>query len=182
MSRGKKSGKKNEYSQMHNRRSAKRIALLGMFTTVALIFSYMETLIPIDAAIPGIKLGLANIVTIIVLTQMGISDAVLVSIARICLTTLLFGNLSLMIYSFAGAALSIFIMKIIHKTKLFGVTGVSICGGIAHNIGQLITAAMMMENQNIMLYTPILLISGTITGVITGLAAALISKSVKLSG
>lgn len=176
----KKSGRKKQNTGTSSDiRQSKHIAMLGMFIAVALIFSYIETFIPVNIAVPGIKLGLANIVTIVVLVQMGLKDAVVVSFLRVCLSTLLFGNLSVMAYSLAGAALSILIMKLIHKTGIFGITGVSICGGVAHNIGQLILAAVIMENQNIMAYAPILLISGTITGVIVGIVAAVISQSVK---
>lgn len=176
----KKSGRKKQNTDKSSDISqSKHIAMLGMFIAVALIFSYIETFIPVNIAVPGIKLGLANIVTIVVLIQLGLADAIAVSLLRVCLSSLLFGNLSVMAYSLAGAALSILIMKLIHKTGIFGITGVSICGGVAHNIGQLILAAVIMENQNIMGYAPILLISGTITGVIVGIVAAVISQSVK---
>lgn len=176
----KKSGRKKQNTGKSSDIShAKHIAILGMFIAVALIFSYMETFIPVNIAVPGIKLGLANIVTIVVLIQLGFKDAVCVSLLRVCLSALLFSNLSVMAYSLAGAALSILVMKLIHMTGIFGITGVSICGGVAHNIGQLILAAVIMENQNIMGYAPVLFISGTITGIIVGLVAAIISKSVK---
>ncbi|MGN0395351.1 MAG: Gx transporter family protein [Coprococcus sp.] len=174
-------GKKRNGSKNRRYSGAKRIALLGMFTAVALVFSYIETFIPLNFAVPGIKLGLANIVTIVVLIQMGLPNAVLVSVARICLSALLFGNLSVMAYSLAGAAVSILIMKLIHMTGIFGITGVSICGGIGHNIGQLVLAAVLMENQSIMIYGPVLMITGTITGMLTGVVAAVISGSVKIS-
>lgn len=160
--------------------SAGRITILGMMVAVAMIFSYIETFIPINLAIPGIKLGLANIVTMIVLVEMGFKDAVIVSLIRVCLSSLLFGNISVMIYSLAGAAFSIIIMKLIETTKIFGVTGISICGGVAHNMGQLILAAVIMENQTIMGYAPVLLISGTVAGIIIGLIASIISRSVML--
>ncbi len=178
-SRKKSGGKKQHAGKSSGISQSGHIAMLGMFIALALIFSYMETFIPVNIAVPGIKLGLANIVTIVVLVQMGLPDAIIVSLLRVCLSALLFGNLSVMVYSLAGAALSILVMKLIHMTGIFGITGVSICGGVAHNIGQLILAALIMENQNIMGYAPILLISGTITGVIVGIVAAIISKSVK---
>ena len=147
-----------------------------MFIAVAMVFSYIESFIRIDIAVPGIKLGLANIVTIVVLCKLGLADAVLVSVLRIFLSSLLFGNFTVMIYSLAGAAVSMLFMWISVKIGFFSTTGTSILGGVGHNVGQLIVAYLVIKNQNILIYAPVLLVSGTITGVLIGLAAAFVMR------
>ena len=168
----------NKKQQSIRKNSAGTVAQLGMFIAVAMVFSYIESFIRIDIAVPGIKLGLANIVTIVVLCKLGLADAVLVSVLRIFLSSLLFGNFTVMIYSLAGAAVSILFMWISVKTGFFSTTGTSILGGVGHNIGQLIVAYLVIKNQNILIYAPVLLISGTVTGVLIGLAAAFVIRSV----
>lgn len=172
------SHKKKKKNKNKKSFSAKRIAMLGIFTALALVFSYIETFIKIDFAVPGIKIGLANIVTIIVLYSFGICDAVIVSVLRIFLSALLFGNVMVLVYSLAGAALSIIVMWVISQIKFFSVTGISILGGVAHNMGQLIAACLIIKNQNVLIYAPVLIASGTIAGILVGLAASLIIKTV----
>ena len=125
-----------------------------------------------------IKIGLANIVTIVVLCKLGLADAVLVSALRIFLSSLLFGNFTVMIYSLAGAAVSMLFMWISVKLGFFSTTGTSILGGVGHNVGQLIVAYLVIKNQNILIYAPFLLVSGTIAGVLIGLAAAFVIRAV----
>ncbi len=168
----------NKKQQSIRKNSAETVAQLGMFIAVAMVFSYIESFIRIDIAVPGIKLGLANIVTIVVLCKLGLADAVLVSVLRIFLSSLLFGNFTVMIYSLAGAAVSMLFMWISVKTGFFSTTGTSILGGVGHNIGQLIVAYLVIKNQNILIYAPVLLISGTVTGVLIGLAAAFVIRAV----
>lgn len=168
----------NKKQQSSRKSSAGTVAQLGMFIAVAMVFSYIESFIKIDIAVPGIKLGLANIVTIVVLCKLGLADAVLVSVLRIFLSSLLFGNFTVMIYSLAGAAVSMLFMWISVKTGFFSTTGTSILGGVGHNIGQLIVAYLVIKNQNILIYAPVLLISGTVTGVLIGLAAAFVIRAV----
>lgn len=168
----------NKKQQNSRKSSAGTVAQLGMFIAVAMVFSYIESFIKIDIAVPGIKLGLANIVTIVVLCKLGLADAVLVSVLRIFLSSLLFGNFTVMIYSLAGAAVSMLFMWISDKTGFFSTTGTSILGGVGHNIGQLIVAYLVIKNQNILIYAPVLLISGTVTGVLIGLAAAFVIRAV----
>ena len=170
----KKSTNRKIQKKAHN--SAGTIAQLGMFIAVAMVFSYIESFIRIDIAVPGIKLGLANIVTIVVLCKLGLADAVLVSVLRIFLSSLLFGNFTVMIYSLAGAAVSMLFMWISVKIGFFSTTG--ILGGVGHNVGQLIVAYLVIKNQNILIYAPVLLVSGTITGVLIGLAAAFVMRAV----
>lgn len=165
-------------SKKTKKRSTYKIAMLGIFTALALVFSYIETFIKIDIAVPGIKLGLANIVTIIVLCSFGVADAIIVSVLRVFLSSLLFGNLTVMIYSLAGALVSILIMWLFSKINFFSATGISILGGVAHNMGQLLVAWLIIKNQNVLIYAPVLIISGTITGILIGIAASIILKAV----
>jgi heptaprenyl diphosphate synthase len=156
--------------------STKKIALLGMFVAVAMIFSYIETFIPVSYAVPGIKLGLANMITIIVMYNMDVKSAWAVSVLRIILSSLLFGNLSLMAYSLAGGIISLTVMTIFHKIKFFKMAGVSILGAVSHNLGQIIVAAFVVKNKSVIFYIPPLIISGVAAGVCVGIAACLVAK------
>lgn len=172
------SKKETQKKQTKRRNNAYTVAQLGMFIAVAMVFSYVESFIKIDIAVPGIKIGLANIVTILVLHQMGLADAVIVSALRIFLSSLLFGNVTIMIYSLAGAAVSILLMWISEKIGFFSVAGTSILGGVGHNMGQLLVAYFIIKNQNILIYAPVLIISGTVTGILIGIAAAFVIRAV----
>ena len=149
-----------------------RVAYFGVFTALALIFSYVETLIPINFGIPGIKLGLANLIIIIALYKMKIGEAYALSIVRVVLAGFMFGNLFSIIYSLAGGLLSLTVMMLLKKTDKFSVFGISMAGGVFHNVGQLIVAIIVMENLNIAYYMPVLLISGLITGFVIGLVGS----------
>ncbi|MGP1441636.1 MAG: Gx transporter family protein [Anaerovoracaceae bacterium] len=158
---------------------AYKTALGAMMTAIALIFSYIEVLIPFNFGFPGIKLGLSNLIVIIALYRLGTGYAFLVNTARILLSGLLFGGVSAMLYSLAGGMLSFAVMFILKKTKMFSPIGVSMAGGVFHNIGQLTLAALITETGKIFLYMPILMISGTITGVLIGIAAVYILKKIR---
>ena len=148
-----------------------RVAYFGVFTALALIFSYVETLIPINFGIPGIKLGLANLIIIVALYKMSVKEAYVLSIVRVVLAGFMFGNLFSIIYSLAGGLLSLTIMALLKKTDKFSLFGISMAGGVFHNVGQLIVAILVMENLNIAYYMPVLLISGLITGLVIGVVA-----------
>ena len=147
----------------------KKVAFLGIFLALALIFSYVESLIPINFGIPGMKLGLANIVIVILLYCMESKEAYGVSVARVILAGFLFGNLFSILYSLAGALLSLTVMLLLKKTEKFQILSISAVGGVCHNIGQLFIAAWTVENLNIFYYLPVLLIAGLITGIVIGL-------------
>ena len=136
-----------------------KVAYFGVFTTLALIFSYVETLIPIQFGIPGVKLGLANLIIVIALYRMKLSEAYLLSIVRVLLAGFIFGNYFSIIYSLAGGLLSLTVI------------GVSIAGGVFHNIGQLIIASVIVETFSVMYYVPVLLIAGLVTGLLIGIAS-----------
>ncbi len=150
---------------------------MGMFIAIAMVFSYIESLIPLNIAVPGVKLGLANLVTIVVMVKMDTRSAWMVSLVRVLLSALLFGNMSVMIYSLAGAVLSLIVMTVCMRFRIFDITGTSILGAVSHNAGQVIMAASLMKSGNILIYIPVLCISGTIAGVCIGLAGAVLVKN-----
>ncbi len=145
----------------------RRIAYYGVLVTLALVASYVEMLIPISVGIPGAKIGLANLVTMIALFLMGWKDAVAISVIRIVLSGFLFGNLFAIFYSLAGAILSLLIMLLLKKLD-FGIVAVSTAGGVFHNVGQILFAVFLVENTKLFYYLPILLISGVVAGVFIG--------------
>lgn len=148
-----------------------KVAYLGIFLALALICSYVESLIPFYFGIPGVKLGLTNIVVVLLLYCVGTREAFAVSVLRIVLAGFLFGNIFSILYSLAGGLVSFLIMYLLKKTKKFGVLPVSISGGIFHNAGQLVVAALVVENIHVLSYLPVLLAAGTITGLLIGIAA-----------
>ena len=146
-----------------------KVAYFGVFTALALIFSYVETLIPINFGIPGAKLGLANLVIVTVLYKARWQDAFLLSVIRIVLAGFIFGNLFAILYSLAGGLLSLAAMTMIKQRGSFSVIGVSMAGGVTHNIGQLIVAMLVVETYQVGYYLPVLMISGLVTGALIGL-------------
>ncbi len=138
---------------------------------MALICSYVESLIPFYFGVPGVKLGLANLVVVLLLYAMGAKEALTVSVLRIVLAGFLFGNMFSIWYSLAGGLLSFFVMWLLKKCGKFGVLPISVSGGIFHNVGQLIVAAIVVENYNVFYYMPILLVAGLVTGALIGVAA-----------
>ena len=157
----------------------KKVAMLGLSIALAMIMSYIEVLVPLSFAVPGIKMGLANIVIIFVLYKIGTKEAILVSLIRVILVSLLFSNVMAMWYSLAGAVLSLGIMWILKKTDKFSVVGVSIAGGIMHNVGQIIMAVIVLGTEQIALYLPVLVITGTVTGVVIGIVSGLVINRFK---
>ena len=159
--------------------STKTIAMLAMMIAIALVFSYVETLIPINFGIPGVKLGLANLAIVAVLYIMGGKQALFVSVVRIVLSGFLFANLASILYSLAGGLLSLAIMVLLQKTKKVPVVVVSVIGGICHNVGQLIVAMFVVESLSLTVYLPVLLIAGFLTGLLIGIVCQLVLPSVR---
>ena len=157
-----------------------KVAYFGVFTALALIFSYVESLIPIQLGIPGVKLGLANLIIVIALYKMSINEAYILSVIRIVLAGFMFGNLFAILYSLAGGMLSLTIMCILKKTDRFSAYGVSMAGGVFHNVGQLLMAAIVLESVSIGYYFPVLLISGLATGFVIGVIANEMIKRLKI--
>ena len=156
----------------------KKTAYMGLFLALALICSYIESFFSLG--IPGIKLGLTNIVVIWLLYLIGTREAIFISILRIILAGFMFGNAFSIIYSLAGGILSFLTMYLMKKTNKFKCITVSIVGGIFHNIGQIIVAAIVVENSSLFYYLPVLLVSGVVFGVVIGMVGAVLVK--RLSG
>ena len=154
----------------------KKVAFLGMCIALSMILSFVESQIPPLMAVPGVKMGLPNIVMVFMLYKIGAKDTAIVSILRVILVGILFGTPLSMIYSLAGATLSLIGMILLKKTNLFAHVTVSVAGGILHNVGQIATACIVMETAQIAYYLPVLLITGTIAGILIGLTAAMILK------
>ena len=156
--------------------NTRKLTLLSLSVALSLILSFVESQIPPLAAIPGIKLGLSNVVTVFLLYSVGWREAGAVSFIRVALSSLLFGTPVSFIYSLSGALLSFAVMLLLKKTKLFSIVGVSVCGGVMHNAGQIIVAAVIMETEQIIYYLPILAISGTIAGILVGILGGILTK------
>ena len=150
--------------------SKKKITLSALMVALAMILSYLEAMIPFSFGIPGIKLGLANLVVLTALYLFGPAQALLISVVRIFLISITFGSMAALVYSLAGGILSFVVMLILSRIKGFSVIGVSVAGGVSHNIGQLIAAALVVENLNLLFYFPVLLAAGVITGLLIGIA------------
>ena len=156
------------------RSRSKSIAAVALLTALALIFSYVEAIIPFNIGIPGVKLGIANIVVVIALYLFDWRYALAVNVIRIFAAGFLFSGVFGIIYSLAGGLTSLLIMILLKKTDLFSVIGVCAAGGVMHNMAQLMTAAFLVSNLRIFVYFPVLLFSGIACGVITGIISTLI--------
>ena len=158
----------------------KTITVSGLLISLSLILSYLESRIPIFAAVPGLKLGLANIVVVFALYSLSWKEALLVSVLRVLLSSLLFGSVLSLAYSASGAIVSFIIMVVLKKTGVFGTVGVSVAGGVMHNVGQVAVACLVLDSRALVYYLPVLIISGTIAGVAVGLTASAVIRRVEL--
>lgn len=157
----------------------KRLTISALLVALAMIFSYIEVLIPFNFGIPGIKLGLANLVVVVALYLLGTKQAFMISMVRIILVAFTFGSLAALLYSIAGGVLSFAVMACCRRIKGLSVMGVSVAGGVSHNIGQIIVAVLVVENMNLLFYVPVLMIAGIITGLLIGLVAGMVLPAVK---
>ncbi|MBO7342266.1 MAG: Gx transporter family protein [Clostridia bacterium] len=158
---------------------AKRVTFLGLSIALAMILSFVEHQIPALVAIPGIKVGLPNIVLVFLLYRVGWKDTVIVSIIRIILVSMLFGNVQMMTFSIAGAVLSLTGMILLKKLNWFSCVAVSVTGGILHNVGQIVAAVFWTGTAEIAFYLPALLISGTVAGTLIGILSGLMIEKMK---
>ncbi|NCC16189.1 MAG: Gx transporter family protein [Clostridia bacterium] len=149
----------------------KQVAYYGLFAALAILMGYVEMLIPIPLLVPGMKLGLANVIVVIVLYFMDARAAFFISLVRVLLSGLLFAGFAGLLYSLAGALFSLGVMTLLKKTDKFSIIGVSVAGGVFHNIGQILVAALVVENIKLMYYLPFLLFFGVATGIIIGVVA-----------
>jgi len=149
---------------------------MGLLTALGLIIGYIEFLIPIPLGIPGVKPGFANIVIVWALYSLGPWEALMINGMRIFLSGFLFGNFSMILYSLAGAAVSFLCMCLAKKSGLFSMTGVSMIGGVMHNMGQLLVAMAVLETVSLVYYGPVLLAAGVITGLLIGIVTGEVKK------
>lgn len=154
----------------------RKIAFLGLSITLAMILSFVESQIPVFTTIPGMKVGLPNLVMVFLLYRVGWKETVIVSLIRAFLVALLFGNLQSLIFSISGAVLSLTGMILLKKTGLFSSIAVSVTGGVLHNVGQIIAACLWTGTVQIVYYLPALLVSGVCAGIAIGLIAGFLLK------
>lgn len=156
-----------------------RVAYFGVFTALALIFSYVETLIPVNFGIPGVKLGLANLIIVVALYKLPLKEVYLLSVTRILLSGFLFGNYFSILYSLAGGLLSLTVMALLKHQNGFSVMGISVAGGVFHNVGQMVVAMLVVETFSVAYYFPVLMIAGLVTGLLIGILANEMLKRLK---
>lgn len=154
------------------------LAYMGMLLAVAFVLSYIETLIPLNFGVPGIKLGLGNLAVVTALYTIGIGPAIVLAIMKVLLVTFTFGSFSMFMYSFTGALLSVLVMALLKKLDIFSCLAVSATGGIMHNVGQILVAVLITKEIRITYYLPVLIVSGVVTGAVLGIIAGLIVKRV----
>ena len=159
---------------------ARKVAFSSMFAALALIFSYVEFLVPVPVPIPGVKLGLANLVIIIAIYRLGFRYAFSINILRITLSGLLFSGVFGIMYSLAGGILSILVMYALYKTNLFSIVGISMAGGVFHNLGQLFAACIIVSNFGLLSYFSVLFVTGMASGILIGIAAYFINTRLPL--
>ena len=157
-------------------KKGKRTAFYGMFLALALVAGYVEQLLPINLGVPGVKLGLANIVTMVLLYTVGIGAAAGITAIRILLAGILFGTGFSIVYSAAGAVLSILVMTVLKSTKQFSCISVSVAGGVFHNVGQILVAILVLETGALVYYLPVLILSGLIAGIVIGILSGLLMR------
>lgn len=162
---------------MHNK--VKNLAFLGICVTLALGLAYIEALLPpIFSAVPGIKVGLPNIILIFLLYRKDVLSAAMVSLLRIALVALLFGNTMALFYSLAGGVLSMAVMALLKKLNILSVTGVSVAGAVTHNLGQILMAMLLLDTVELGFYFIVLAVTGTIAGIFIGLCGALLIQRI----
>ncbi len=162
--------------QWHSR--TRRIAVSAMFAALAFIFSYIEAILPLSTGIPGVKLGIANLVVILALYNMNFRYAMGINVIRILVAGLLFNGLFGALYSLAGGVVSLTVMWLLKRTGLFSMAGVSMAGGLAHNMGQLLVASALVSNLKMFVYLPVLMFSGIAAGILIGITASVVNGRV----
>lgn len=163
---------------MRNKKTL-QLTTMAFVIAFAMILSFVESRIPAFVAIPGVKVGLANIAVIFTLYKLGVKEAITVSIIRVLLISMLFGSPVSLIYSISGATLSLATMILLKKLTLLTEVTISVTGGVMHNVGQIAAASFMLSTNVVIYYLPFLLVSGTIAGVVVGIASAILIKRIK---
>ena len=157
---------------------SKKLTVLALLTALSMILSYIEGLLPAFVAIPGIKVGLANLAVVLALYRLGWREAICVSLVRVLCLSLLFGNAASLAYSIAGAALSLGGMVILKNTMRFSPLAVSVTGGVLHNMGQLLMACVLLSTTALRYYLPFLLLGGILAGIVIGVISAILLKRI----
>lgn len=158
----------------------KLITVLGISIAAAMVLSYVETLIPVPFAVPGIKIGLANLVALFLLLKLDWKAASTVTLIRVLLSSVLFGSVASLAYSAAGALFSIVIMSLLKRFDRFSPVGISIAGAVSHNAGQVLMAVILLGIKEIVFWLPVLAVSGVVTGVAIGAVGAILAKKIEL--
>ena len=161
-------------------KASRALTRYALLVALAMVLSWLESMVPLSLVVPGVKLGLANLVVIFALYRLGPRQAAVISLVRVLLVTLTFGNAFGLAYSLAGAALSLAVMLLLKRSGKFSLLGVSIAGGVCHNIGQILVAMAVLGTAELLWYLPALLAAGTAAGVCIGAAGALVTARVKL--
>jgi heptaprenyl diphosphate synthase len=156
--------------------NVKKLCIISLSVSLSLVLSFLESLVPPLVAIPGVKVGIANTVSLFVLYSLGAAPAFVVSVVRVSLSSLLFGSSVSFLYSLFGACLSLAVMTLFKKLGFFSMIGVSILGGVFHNVGQIVAAILVMKSGAILVYLPPLMISGIIAGVLVGILSGIVLK------
>ena len=164
---------------MKKKTNTRKLVLMALTASIAMVLSAIEAQMPAFTTVPGVKVGLANIAVIFALYRFGTKEAITISLVRIFTVSILFGNASSLIYSLAGACLSFLVMILLKKFTPLSTVSVSVSGGLAHNVGQIITACLIMETAAIAYWLPFLFLSGTLAGIAVGVAASLLIKVIK---
>lgn len=160
--------------------NSKKAASYGLILAFGMILSYVEVLVPLDFIAYGVKLGLANMITVYLLYKKDFKTALFINVLRILLVSLLFGNVMSLVYSLSGGLLSAAVMLAVKKIGIFSPVGVSVAGGVVHNLGQLSAAALILGSYAVFYYTPVLVIAGVVCGFLIGFISAIILEKVKL--
>lgn len=164
---------------MKEKKTARKVALYGILIALAMVMSFIESLIPIPFPVPGVKLGLANLVTIVGLYLVGIPGTICVMVLRVVLVGFSFGNPYSMIYGLSGSLLSLFVMALAKKYRLFSQVGISILGGVFHNVGQIMFASVIVQTAGVFVYLPTLLLAGCIAGAVIGILGGIMTERLR---
>lgn len=160
-------------------KKTKQIAFIGVIAAFAIILSYIESLVSFAFFVPGIKLGLANMAVVIVMQIYGNKEALIINFIRILITGLLFTNMFSIIFSLCGGVISFIVMALLNKGNRFSIMGISVAGGVSHNIGQICVAMLIIKTYNIGYYIPVLVVAGIVTGMIIGIISSMVVKYLK---
>lgn len=153
---------------MSGKDMGKKVGITGVLISLAMIFSYVEAILPLSISVPGVKLGIANLVVIVAMYTMGYRVALVINCLRIVAVGLLFTGAFGVLYSMSGAVMSFLVMSMLKKSQKPSIIGVSMAGGVFHNVGQLLMAGFLVSNMSVFVYLPVLLFAGLVTGIIVG--------------